>query len=145
MSSAAVQYPYRVSDPAEGAASLAPYLPLSLSLGSNRVSLMGLVESGAAIRVLPYDVGLQLGAVWEQQGTQVQLTGNLSAAEARGLVVIADVGDFSPVKPVLAWTQARTVPLILGQVIFFWDSMSAFFGPARFSRSNSNRDYSHRV
>jgi hypothetical protein len=58
VNSAGEQYPYRVSDSAEGVAGLSPYLPLTLSLGSNRVSVAGLVDSGAAINVLPYDVGL---------------------------------------------------------------------------------------
>ena len=88
---------------------------------------MGLVDSGAAINVLPYDLGLQLGAVWEQQTTTVRLTGNLAATEARGLVVFANVGHFPPVKLAMAWTQARTIPLILGQVNFFLEFDVCFF------------------
>ena len=88
---------------------------------------MGLIDSGAAINVLPYDVGLQLGAIWEQQTTPLRLTGNLAAAEARGLVVLANVGPFPPVRLALAWTQARTVPLILGQVNFFLEFDVCFF------------------
>jgi hypothetical protein len=125
--SAAERYPYRMADPAEGAASLSPYLPLTLSLGSNRVSVSGLVDSGAAINVLPFDVGVQLGAVWEQQAMPVRLTGNLAAAEARGLVVIANVGQFPPVRLAFAWTQARTIPVILGQVNFFLEFDVCFF------------------
>jgi hypothetical protein len=55
------------------------------------------------------------------------LTGNLAAAEARGLVVIANVGHFPPVRLVLAWSQARTIPLILGQVNFFLEFDVCFF------------------
>ena len=111
----AEQYPYRVSHSPGGAVGLSPYLPLTI------------VDSGAAINVLPYDLGLQLGAVWEQQTTPVQLTGNLAEAEARGLVVMANVGHFPPVKLVVAWSQARMIPLILGQVNFFMGFDICFF------------------
>jgi hypothetical protein len=58
---------------------------------------MGLVDSGAAINVLPHDVVLRLGAIWEHQSTSVQLTGNLAASEARVLVVSATIGKLPPV------------------------------------------------
>jgi hypothetical protein len=63
LSTAAEQYPYLQMDPAAGAASLSPYLSVTLSLGQQQVSVMGLLDSGAAINVLPHDVGLRLGAI----------------------------------------------------------------------------------
>jgi hypothetical protein len=59
--SAAQQFPYLMIDPNAGAASLSPYLPVTLILGEQQVSVMGLVDSGAAINVIPFDVGLHLG------------------------------------------------------------------------------------
>src|SRR3954454_9204978 len=87
------QYPYVQRDPATGGASLSPYLPIDLILGAHRVSELALLDSGAAINVLPLDVGLRLGATWEHQATPVQLTGNLASSEARVLVVSAVIGN----------------------------------------------------
>jgi hypothetical protein len=49
----AEQYPYLAMDPAAGASSLSPYLPIELLLGPQRVSVQGLLDSGAAVNVLP--------------------------------------------------------------------------------------------
>ena len=38
----------------------------------------------------PYDVGVQLGAVWEQQTIQVELAGNLADSDARAILVTDD-------------------------------------------------------
>ncbi len=60
-----------------GAASSLPYLPLTLSHRSTSLPVSGLLDTGATINVLPYNVGRQLGVVWDQQTTLVHLTGNL--------------------------------------------------------------------
>jgi hypothetical protein len=38
---------------------------------------MGLVDSGATVHVLPYDVGLQLGVVWDDRKANMRLAGTL--------------------------------------------------------------------
>jgi hypothetical protein len=127
VSTPADQYPYVQMDPSAGAASLSPYLPFTLSIGQRDVSVLGLLDSGAAINVLPYEVGLQLGAVWQDQTTPVQLTGNLAAAEARILVVSASVGKHPAVKLAFAWAKTTSVPIILGQINFFLEFDVCFF------------------
>lgn len=77
---------------------------------------------------MPYDIGLQLGAVWEAQTISVVLTGNLARFLARGLVVSAQVGQFAPVRLAFAWTQANNVPLILGRQNFFSEVDVCFYG-----------------
>jgi hypothetical protein len=124
---AAEQFPYLQIDPAAGAASLSPYLPLELLLGEKRVSATGLVDSGAAINVLPYDLGLRLDAIWEHQTTSVQLTGNLATSEARVLVVSAAVGKLPPVRLAFALTRTDSTPIILGQINFFLEFDVCFF------------------
>ena len=59
----AQRFPYIEIDPALGNASALPYVPMILGLGSNIVSVSALVDSGAALNVLPYDAGIRLGAV----------------------------------------------------------------------------------
>ena len=103
MSQPAEQYPYVEVDPAAGAASRMPYLPITLSVGSRGVTVSGLVDSGATINVLPHSVGVQLGAIWEQQTTPVRLSGNMAGVEARVLVGTGGVGKFAPVRLAFAW------------------------------------------
>jgi len=42
---------------------------------------MGLLDTGASVNVLPYNVGVQLGASWEEQRFSVTLAGNLARKE----------------------------------------------------------------
>ena len=72
------QYPFVEMDPALGAASRLPYLPLFLASQGRTISALALLDTGSSVNVLPYDAGLQLGALWEQQTTSVRLTGNLA-------------------------------------------------------------------
>ena len=60
MTTAAQQFPYVPRDPSLGNASLAPMLPLTL-VGGQSVATSGLADTGAAINVLPYSLGVQLG------------------------------------------------------------------------------------
>ncbi len=123
---AAEQYPFVERDPRSGAASLAPMLPISL-VGAQTVTVSGLLDSGATVNVLPYAVGVQLGAVWEQQSSAVQLSGNLAACEARVLVLSAVVGGFPAVKLAFAWARTDEVPVLLGQVNFFLEFDVCFY------------------
>ncbi|MEB3189290.1 MAG: hypothetical protein VKL42_02985 [Snowella sp.] len=75
-----------------------PYMPITLSYGGIYLESMGLLDTGATINVLPYDLGLQLEAVWNNQTVSIPLSGNLQPIEARGLVVSGIIGDFSPVR-----------------------------------------------
>jgi hypothetical protein len=114
------RFPFLSASGQKGESALMPLLPLTLQLGTGEpLRVTGLIDSGSAVNVLPYQVGIQLGAVWEQQTRRVVLTGNLAAYEACGLIVTANVVDFPAVKLVFAWTKAEGVPLLLGQTNFF--------------------------
>lgn len=112
------EYTYEVSDSA--AVQPMPYLPIELRHKQNAVIVKGLLDSGATVNVLPFGIGLQLGLIWEQQSTQVMLTGNLSNFDARGVILTGEVlnedkdARFNPRRLAFAWTQAKNVPLILG-------------------------------
>ena len=123
----AEQYPFVSLNPSLGAASLMPYLPVTLAIDTRAVKVMELVDSAATVNVLPFDVGLQLGADWEAQTTSVQLTGNLAQQEARVLLVTATVGNLPPVRLAFAWTRNNAVPVILGQVNFLMEFDVCFF------------------
>lgn len=121
------RFPYVEIDPSLGAASALPYAPIRLELKGNVANVSALVDSGAALSVLPFDVGIQLGAVWDQQTIPIQLAGNLAGVDARAILVTATVGQFAPVRLAFAWTRNNQVPVILGQVNFFMEFDVCFF------------------
>jgi hypothetical protein len=123
----ALRFPYINIDPAHPGASRLPYVPLTLSNGPTSVLLSGLLDTGATVNVLPYPAGLQLGLIWEQQTTPIQLTGNLAQAPARAVVVSATIASLPLVRLAFAWTQLTHVPPILGQVNFFLEFDVCFF------------------
>jgi len=95
------------------------------------VSVNGLLDTGATINVLPYALGQQLGAIWEDQPEISQLAGNLATSTAKGVMLTGIVDNFAPVRLVFAWTQNDSVPLILGQVNFFQAFQVCFDGAER--------------
>lgn len=103
------------------------YLPLTLSLNGQSLNAEGLLDTGASVNVLPYELGLQLGLIWENETLSVLLAGNLARFEARAIVVDAQVSLFPKVNLAFAWTQAADVPLILGQANFFFEFEVCFF------------------
>lgn len=86
-----------------GLSSVLPYLPITLTSRNRSVEAMALLDTGATVNVLPYEIGIQLGAVWEEQTVPIQLSGNLARMEAQGLVLSATISKFSPVLLVFAW------------------------------------------
>ena len=124
------RFPYVQVDSSLGEASALPYVPITLIHGQKEILASALVDSGASLNVLPYNVGLQLGAVWERQTVAVQLSGNLAAFEARALLLTGQIADFAPVRLAFAWSRNNNVPIILGQVNFFMQ-FDVFFSRSR--------------
>ncbi len=96
-----------------------PTIPITLSYSGCSVSANALLDTGSTINLLPYDLGLQLGAIWEEQTVHLPLAGNLATVEARGLFVHLQLGNLEPIRLAFAWAQSAQVPLILGQTNFF--------------------------
>ncbi|RCJ31454.1 hypothetical protein A6769_30925 [Nostoc punctiforme NIES-2108] len=111
----------------QGRSSVMPYLPLTLTNGSRSTEAIALLDTGASVNVLPYEIGLQLGAVWQEQTVPIQLTGNLALNEARGLVLSGQVAPFSPILLAFAWTQSKDTPIILGHMNFFAEFNVCFY------------------
>jgi Aspartyl protease len=104
-----------------------PQLPLNLTYRGLSVAISALLDTGASVNVLPYSVGVQLGAVWEEQTISVTLAGNLASVEARGLLVSAQIGNFEPMQLVFAWSLSDDVPLLLGRMNFFLEFDVCFY------------------
>ena len=92
---------------------------------------MGLVDSGATVNVLPYDIGLQLGELWEDRKAIIKLAGNLGGFAAQPVFAMATIGDLAPIRLVFAWTRSNSVSLILGQMNFFMEFEVCFFRKQR--------------
>jgi hypothetical protein len=114
-----IRFPFISVDSALGEAGFRPILPIALTNGDRVVMAEGLLDTGAMVNVLPYEIGLELGFVWSEQTIPLDLAGNLAQHEARALFVQAAVGHLELVKLVVAWTKATGIPLLLGQVNFF--------------------------
>ena len=114
------RFPYLPVASGRGDAALLPLLPLELRFHSGPfVAAHGLIDSGATVNVLPYSIGITLGAEWDAQTTLVTLTGSFGNQEARALLAEAKIAVFPPVRLVFAWSKSDQVPLLLGQVNFF--------------------------
>ena len=96
-----------------------PTIPIILSYADSSFSANVLLDTGSTVNLLPYDIGLQLGAIWDEQTVRLPLAGNLARVEARGLFVYVQIGNLEPIRLAFAWAQASQIPLILGQTNFF--------------------------
>lgn len=120
-------FSYTIIDSNLGMVDRMAYLPLTLRLNGQSSNAEGLLDTGASVNVLPFDLGLQLGLVWEDETLSVFLAGNLARFEARAVVIEAQVSSFPTVNLAFAWTRATDVPLILGQANFFFEFEVCFF------------------
>ncbi len=96
-----------------------PFVHISLSFHGHSIQSPALVDSGASVSVLPYDIGLQLGLKWDEQKYPVDLTVLLQGTQAYGVVLKGKISDFSEVPLAFAWTRRNDIRLILGQLNFF--------------------------
>ena len=122
------RFPYVAKDKLP--TSLMPSLPMTISLGNRSVQVVGLLDSGAAVSVLPYSIGLAIGAEWEEQRSVLSLTGSLGQHEARALIVQAQHPQIISDKPVhlaFAWTRLDSAPVIFGQMNFFLEFDVCFY------------------
>jgi hypothetical protein len=60
-----------------------PLLPLVLSHGKRQKEAVGLLDTGAAVNVLPFSLGEHLGFIWDEEKTPLTLSGNLARLPAR--------------------------------------------------------------
>jgi hypothetical protein len=58
-----MRFKYSTTSPSQNEFDSLPRIPLILRQGERIVDAFGLVDSGATINVLPYELGIQLGAV----------------------------------------------------------------------------------
>ncbi len=126
------RFPFLRSAAGSGHSVLMPLLPLELRHPEGQsIHAHGLLDTGGTVNVLPFTLGLRVGAVWERQDRVIPLAGNLASQEARALLLEARIGDFAPVRLAFAWTRSDEVPLLLGQVNFFHEFDANFLTARR--------------
>ncbi|MEQ8998275.1 MAG: hypothetical protein RID53_17405 [Coleofasciculus sp. B1-GNL1-01] len=122
-----MRFKYSTTSPNQNEFDSLPRLPLILHQEDQRIEAIGLVDSGATVNVLPFELGLQLGGIWDDRSAIIQLAGNLSNQPAMPFSAIAKIGDFPQTKLLFAWVQRPNTPLILGQTNFFIEFDVCFY------------------
>jgi hypothetical protein len=122
-----MRFRYSTTAPSQDEFDSLPRLPLTLRSDDHSVDVVGLVDSGATVNVLPYQVGIELGAIWDDRKANLRLAGNLGNTGAMPWFAIAHIGEFTPVRLVFAWVRHNNVPLILGQTNFFLEFDVCFY------------------
>jgi hypothetical protein len=122
-----MRFKYSTTSPVQNEFDSLPRLPLLLQRENQRVEATGLVDSGATVNVLSYELGLQLGGVWDDRKAIIQLAGNLSNQLAMPFAAISQIGKFPPAKLLFVWVKRPNTPLILGQTNFFLEFDVCFY------------------
>lgn len=107
-----------------------PLVEIKLPHTSHNIVASALVDSGAALNILPFDLGLQVGLDWTRQNFPLDLGGTLAGAQAHAVLLKVELAPFPPVDLAFAWVSrpTREVRLRLGQVNFFQVFDVHFYG-----------------
>jgi hypothetical protein len=70
-----MRFQYSTTSPIQNEFDSLPRLTLLLHRADRRIEGVGLVDSGATVNVLPYELGLQLGGVWDDRKAILTLKG----------------------------------------------------------------------
>jgi hypothetical protein len=96
-----------------------PFLECSLSSESARIRVSALVDSGATLNIMPYEIGEQLGLVWSEQRLPLDMGGTLGGTRAFAVSLHGQIGSFPPVEMIFAWVERSNIRMLLGHVNFF--------------------------
>ncbi len=123
-----MRFKYSTSDPSQNEFDSLPRLPLVIRLNSESLEVVGLVDSGSTVNVLPYEVGLRLGAVWDDSNATLRLAGTLGELKRDAIICHGTSGRiFPPIRLAFAWVKSNNVPVILGQTNFFMEFEICFY------------------
>jgi hypothetical protein len=123
----AVRFRYSTTDPSQDEFDSLPRVPLTLRYENQSIEVVGLVNSGSSVNVLPYQVGLQLGATWDDSQAHIRLAGSLGDHPALPLFATAEIDGIGSARLAFAWVKSDNAPLILGQTNFFMEFDVCFY------------------
>lgn len=118
-----------------------PLIDIQLSNSSQSIIVSALVDSGAALNILPFDIGSELGLVWEKQTFPINLGGVLQGSQAYAVLLEAKIAELQPTQLAFAWVDKATADLrlLLGQVNFFQEFNVHFYGNQQFFEVEAKR------
>ncbi len=116
-----VKFPYQQVTPR----SSMPLVWVRLQFSSIPVDTWVLVDTGAAVNVLPYSVGLRLGLNWEDFLEGPEIGGNASGA-TRTVVMDVSIGSFLDVPLSFCWLDNDRVRILFGHQNFFEQFVTYF-------------------
>lgn len=107
-----------------------PLIDIQLSNGSKSLIVSALVDSDASLNILPFDVGIELSLVWEDQIFPIDLGGILTGSQAYAVLLEAQITNVQPMQLAFAWVNkpSSEVRTLLGQVNFFQEFDIHFYG-----------------
>lgn len=114
----AQRFPYTPMPPFSGGM---PVVNVSLAHKNHSLITHALVDSGAAMNLLPYECGRELRFVWEDQRLSLPMGGLLPDAKTFAIAVKFTLNPFPPIELAFAWTDVSQTKLrvLLGQINFF--------------------------
>lgn len=115
------RFQYVLKPGGNGPVDMFPLLPMRLALGSRAIDVMALIDSGATISSLPYDLGLTFGQSWNRLPQQLFVGGAHGSAPAKRLDLMATIGSLPPRLLAFAWVNTNNYPLVLGNADFFFN------------------------
>lgn len=121
---------FEYAAPPPGALFGKPLVPIAFSHNGYEITVSALVDSGATISILPYEMGCQLGLVWEEHTIPIQLGGPLHGISAVAVLVDGHISGLPETPLVMAWVAETTLPIrpILGQINVFQQFKITFEG-----------------
>jgi hypothetical protein len=122
-----MRIPYVTLPVAAGLAIDMPMLPLRLAYGNSFVDVDALVDSGAMLSVIPYDLGVRLGLDWSKCTIDLSIGGAVGGM-AKAVMLDVTIGSFPTTPLVFAWSNSPNVRVILGQRNFFAEFDVCFYG-----------------
>ncbi|MCY3833293.1 MAG: hypothetical protein OXG85_09765 [Chloroflexi bacterium] len=96
-----------------------PFVPVRLSYLDRSIEAWALVDSGADMNVMPYEIGTDLGLSWEGSAHEFELQGLVDRFPARAVAVDLEIESWPSLKMAFAWSTQNETPVILGQWNFF--------------------------
>lgn len=118
-------FPYVRQSPSQTAPK--PLLPIRLERNGQSLDLLALVDTGATMNVLPFDIGQQFGFDWKSLPHSVSLGGIAGGSLAKLIALDTTVRPFRAIPLAFAWAQSNAVPPILGYISFFHEFEVCFF------------------
>ncbi|TVS14294.1 MAG: hypothetical protein EA424_19910 [Planctomycetaceae bacterium] len=76
-----MRFRYSTSDLTQHESDSLPWLPVVLRVGTRAVEAIGMVDSGATVNVLPFELGVELGAEWDDRKAILQVSESRSRLE----------------------------------------------------------------